>query len=470
MIKLKGKGLSRRDLLSSGTAIAGTAIFGSTVGAANPAPRKPNIVFIMADDMGAFDLSCYGREDYTTPNIDRLASEGLKFNLAYANSSSCTPTRVALISGRYQNRVPIGTAEGGGAPGPELGYEADWPSFPRMLKAAGYKTGLVGKWNLGDPPRFSPLKSGYDEFLGFLNGMIDYWTHETSGGPGQPGAKPDLYEGESLVSREGYSTDLFTDRACDFIRRNAAHPFLLSLHYNAPHSPWQSRTDRGIPREGFFHYDGGSPSIYADMVKAMDDGVGRVLDTLSRLGLDRDTLVIFTSDNGGERFSKMWPLRGTKGSLWEGGVRVPLLARWPGRIAQGSQTNQVTISMDWLPTLVALAGAKTDPTAPPDGIDIAPQLFGAAPVSRTLFWMTGEDRSALTYPWKYLYQNGREYLYDLSLDQTEHANLKRKEPETFARLKEMSETWAKQMLPPLMEKPPKDSEPMEALDPPPQML
>jgi arylsulfatase A-like enzyme len=435
--------VSRRSIIA-GALMAGLASCSADARRA----RKPNIVFILADDLGAFDLSCYGRPDFQTPHIDSLARDGLKFRLGYANSSSCTPTRVGLHSGQYQNRFLIGSGEGGGYPSEAIGYEGQWPSLPKTLKRAGYRTALIGKWGLGELPTFSPIKSGYDEFFGLMSGAFDYWTHRNGLTSSEYSAT--LYENETRVEVEGYATDVFSDRACDFIERNASQPFLLSLHYNAPHWPWQTRADRGSARVSDFHHDGGSPAIYAEMVRAMDDGVGRVLQTLSHHRLTRDTLVIFTSDNGGERFSMMWPLRGEKGDLWEGGTRVPLLARWPGRITRGSETDQVAMSMDFLPTFASIAGAETDPLAPPDGIDLSPQLFGAAPIGRTVFWKTPDERySALSYPWKYLRSGPHEHLYNLEEDPTEHANLKLREPGIFARLKSELEIWSAQMLPTL---------------------
>jgi arylsulfatase A-like enzyme len=456
-------GLTRRTVL--GGAIASATVLSELAPAFAASKRKPNFIFIMADDLGAFDLSCYGRPDYQTPHIDSLARDGMKFRFGYANSSTCAPTRAALISGRYQNRLPIGTGMGGGYPSDKIGYPGTLPSLPNTLKRAGYRTMLIGKWDLGELPTFSPNKSGYDEFFGMMGGGFDYWTHDLDdfAHPGQ--RKPDLYENEKRVEVEGYATDLFSDRACEFVERNASHPFLLSLHYNAPHWPWQSRTDRGQPRVSDFHYDGGSPAIFKDMVRAMDEGIGRVLDTVRRLGLTEDTVIVFTSDNGGERFSKMWPLRGEKGDLWEGGTRVPLIVSWPGRIAAGSQTDQSAMSMDFLPTFASIAGVPTDPSTPPDGIDLSPQLFGAAPVERTLFWKTpGNMLSALAYPWKYLQSGDREYLYNLAEDETEHANYKLRKPEIFANLKAAAHNWSAQMLP-NMSVPMGLFEKLETLDP-----
>lgn len=440
--------ISRRRLLE-GAAIAGASIMVSGRGAAAAAsrPKRPNFIFILADDMGAFDLSCYGRPDYHTPRIDSLARDGLKFHFGYANSSSCGPTRVGLFSGRYQNRVLVGTGEGGGFASKEIGYDPAWTSLPKVLKAQGYRTALVGKWNLGLLPKFGPNKSGYDEFFGFMGGAIDYYRHDLGKMTDGSSRTDDFYENDKPVKVEGYATDLFTDRACDFIDRNHDRPFLLSLHYNAPHWPWQTRKDRGGDRINDVHYDGGSMATYAEMVRELDEGVGRVLDMLDRHNLARDTVVVFTSDNGGERFSLDWPLKGGKGDLWEGGIRVPLLARWPGRIRPNSVTDQIALSMDWLPTFAALAGAATDPASPPDGIDLSPQLKGQAPMARTLFWKVPEGLAVLEYPWKYVETGGHEYLLNLKEDMSENANFKLKQPEIFARLKNMGAKWAATMLP-----------------------
>jgi len=428
--------------------------------------RPPNIVFIMADDMGAFDLSCYGRTDYQTPHVDSIAKRGMLFSMAYANSSTCAPTRAALISGRYQNRFLVGTGFGGGYPSDKIGYPDALPSLPATFKAAGYRTALIGKWDLGELPTFSPNKSGYDEFFGIMGGGADYWTHDAGGFDGSTPRKPDMYENERLVDVDGYATDLFSDRACDFIRKNAASPFLLSLHYTAPHWPWQSRDDRGENRINDFHYDGGSPEIYRDMVLAMDEGIGKVMDTLRQMKLEDDTIVVFTSDNGGERFSKMWPLRGEKGDLWEGGVRVPLIVSWPGHVPAGSSSDQIAMSMDFLPTLAGLAGIDLDDAAQPDGIELSPQLIGGAVAARTVFWKTPADMlSALAFPWKYVRVDKLEYLFNLEQDPTENHNYKRSHPQIFADLRKQAESWSATMLPNLPIPPAQVIDSMKALDP-----
>jgi arylsulfatase A-like enzyme len=456
--------LDRRTVIAGG---ATSMLALSMPAAARKRPRRqPNVVFIMADDMGAFDLSCYGRTDYQTPHVDSIAKHGMQFSLAYANSSTCAPTRAALISGRYQNRFTIGTGFGGGYPSDKIGYSSDLPSLPATFKTAGYRTALIGKWDLGELPTFSPNKSGYDEFFGIMGGGADYWTHDVGGFSPSTPRRPDLYENERLVDVEGYATDLFSDRACDFIRKNGSSPFFLSLHYTAPHFPWQTRNDRGGKRINDFHYDGGTPAIYREMVLAMDQGIGKVLDTLRKLKLEDDTIVVFTSDNGGERFSKMWPLRGEKGDLWEGGVRVPLIVSWPGHIRAGTASDQVAMSMDFLPTLAGLAGVAMDKAAQPDGIDLSPQLLGAPSVSRTVFWKTPADMlSTLAYPWKYVRIDRLEYLFNLEQDPTENHNYKRSDPQTFADLQQKAQTWSSAMLANLPMPPAQIFQPLKALDP-----
>lgn len=434
---MKGPKLSRRATL------AGLAA-GAPMETAAARARPPNIVFILADDLGLHDISSFGRPDFETPHIDTLARDGVKLTKSYANSCTCSPTRTALLSGRYQYRLEVGNYD------PlirdDIGFPAGHPTLASILRGRGYRTALIGKWHLGGPPLFSPLRSGYDEFFGFMGGAIDYYTHDLGGLAG-PRRTPDFYENETPVVREGYATDLFTERALSFLGAHHERPFFLSLHYSAPHWPWQSRGDAGAPRMSDFHFDGGTPAIYAEMVRALDDGVGAVLAELDRQGLGDNTIVIFTSDNGGERFSYQWPLRGQKGSLHEGGIRVPTLVRWPQRLAAGSECAAVTITMDWLPTLVGAAGARPDRRYPSDGIDIMPMLMGAPPAERTLFWRTADQAAALRASWKYLRQGGFEYLYDLSADPGERANVRLRQGEVFAELKHAYETWETAMLP-----------------------
>jgi arylsulfatase A-like enzyme len=299
---------------------------------------------------------------------------------------------------------------------------------------------------LGAAPLFGPLKSGYDEFFGLMGGAMDYYTHDLGTLAGPP-RTPDLYENETPIIREGYATDLFTARAIAFIESNRTRPFFLSLHYTAPHWPWQSRTDPGARRANDFHFDGGSPAIYTAMIAALDEGVGAVLAALDTHGLSENTLVVFTSDNGGERFSYQWPLRGEKTTLYEGGIRVPTLVRWPGRLPAGATPDGVNITMDWLPTLLRAASAQPHPRYRSDGVDILPMLTGAAPPERTLYWRAVDQAAALRGRWKYLRLGELEYLYDLGTDPNERANLRVRQADIFAALRHAHQSWAAGMLP-----------------------
>jgi arylsulfatase A-like enzyme len=413
------------------------------------APRRPNILFILADDLGYADLSCYGRRDYQTPVLDELAGEGLRFTQAYANSPVCSPTRVALATGRYQYRLDAGLEEpiaGPNAAGVLPGLSPALPTLPSLMREAGYRTALIGKWHLGALPNYSPLKSGYDSFFGISGGGADYVSHASVRGP------PDLYDGERLTQANGYLTDLLSDKAVEYVRdaRRHAAPFMLSLHYTAPHWPWQAPGDASVPQErARFHLEGGSLDVYARMVRAMDAGIGRVLAALRAARLDRSTLIVFTSDNGGERFSDNWPFAGQKMDLLEGGIRVPQIVRWKGEVPAGVVTDQVMISMDWMPTLLALGGGAGDTQHPADGVDLSAQLRGARQVApRILHWrMTHRNQAAIRAgDWKYLRIGSAEFLFDLAGDVRERANRRKDEPARFAALKSQWDSWNAQML------------------------
>jgi arylsulfatase A-like enzyme len=402
----------------------------------------------MADDLGYADVSCYGQRDYTTPNIDRLAIEGLRFTQGYANSASCSPTRTGLITGRYQMRLPVGLEEPINPTTPKgVGLPPSHPTLPLILKKSGYATALVGKWHLGFLPDFSPLKSGYDQFFGIFGGGADYFNH------GSKSSAP-LFEQEVPVDRVGYMTNLLGDRAVQTVEGYARskEPFLLSLHFTAPHWPWEGPDDEVESKriKSLFHRDGGTQKTYMTMVQSLDANIGRVLQTLDVQGLTANTIVIFTSDNGGERFSKIWPFTGMKGELLEGGLRIPAIVRWPGRVAAGSVSEQVMMSMDWMPTLLALAGTQPDPAYPPDGDNLLPTLTGRAPPHpRKLFWRyyAGGQRAVRDRDWKYLQIAGNEFLFDIVQDPRERANLKDRRKDIFDRLKSDWEAWNNMMLP-----------------------
>ena len=446
--------LSRRRFVQT-TAMSSLALAGIGFGRASRAQSpKPNIVFIMADDLGYADVSCYGQRDYTTPNVDRLAIEGLRFTQGYANSAVCSATRTALATGRYQYRLPVGLEEPINASSPKnIGLPASHPTLPSLLKKAGYSTALVGKWHLGFLPDFTPLKSGYDQFFGIFGGAADYFNHGADAR--RTGAESSqLHEQEVPIERHGYMTNLLGDRAVQTVEgfAKSKEPFLLSLHFTAPHWPWEGPDDEAESKRirNIFHRDGGTQKTYAIMVQSLDVNIGRVLQALDASGLAGNTIVVFTSDNGGERFSKTWPFSGMKTELLEGGIRVPTIVRWPGRIAAGSVSEQVTITMDWVPTLLAAAGTAPDAAYPSDGEDLGPIMTGrAAPHSRRLYWRykAGSQRAIRDGDWKYLRIAGNEFLFDVVKDPRERGNLKDRQKDVFDRLKTDWETWNDTMLP-----------------------
>jgi arylsulfatase A-like enzyme len=413
---------------------------------------KPNILFILADDLGYADLSCYGRRDFTTPNIDRIAAEGVRFTQAYSNSAVCTASRVALITGRYQYRLAVGLEEPLSSRIPrKVGLPPDHPTLPSILKKVGYRCALIGKWHLGTLPEFGPLQSGYDFFYGFRSGAVDYFTHKA--GPVATGTD-DLWEGDVKIHRSGYLTDLLGSRAVDMVESYAGsdRPFLISLHFSAPHWPWEAPGDEAEAQrlQNLFHYDGGTQRTYQQMIMHMDLQIGRVLQTLEATGLARNTIVIFTSDNGGERFSDTWPFTGRKTELLEGGLRIPAVIRWPDQIPHGIVSEQVTIGMDWLPTLLAAAGTAPDPAYPSDGIDLLPVLTQRpAPAPRKLFWRYkyNDQQAARDGDWKYLKVLDNSFLFDIAQDPMERANLKERHSEVYGQLVKEWQQWNATMLP-----------------------
>jgi arylsulfatase A-like enzyme len=438
--------ITRRKVLKAAAAPIVLSLGRRFSPAADP---PPNIVFIMADDLGYADLSCYGRRDFSTPNIDGIAARGMKFTQAYANSSVCSATRAALITGRYQYRLPVGLEEPLGLR--DVGLPPEHPTLPSLLKKAGYATALIGKWHLGALPNYGPLKSGYDHFWGFRGGGVDYFTHKFGTGKNDP---VDLWEDDERIQPAGYMTDLLGDRAVKVIADYAkAHrPFFVSLHFNAPHWPWEGPGDEAESRRirSLYDLDGGSLKTYAKMVREMDLQVGRVLKALETAGIANKTVVIFTSDNGGERFSDTWPFTGKKTELLEGGLRIPALIRWPGRIREGSVSNQVMISMDWAPTLWALAGTTPAPDYPSDGISLVPVLTrNAAPVPRKLYWRYkyNGQKAVRDGDMKWLKIGDNTFLFNVAEDPLERANLKERQPEVYHRLMADYEAWNATMLP-----------------------
>jgi arylsulfatase A-like enzyme len=418
----------------------------------------------MTDDLGYGDLSGYGRKDYSTPTLDRLAAEGTRFTDAYAIATVCTPTRVGLMTGQYPARHRAGLWEPLRITFPGEGLDPSLPTLARRLHDAGYHTGLVGKWHLGREAGLLPNDHGFDQWYAILSGGADYVLHRATD-PGNPAGPHDLYQDGKEVKTEGYLTDIFTEQAEAFLR-SAPQPFFLNLEYSAPHWPWQQRGDPGYPDDKDPSTHGGSPEIYAGMMKALDDGVARVLSVLEEKGYANNTIVIFTSDNGGEKFSDMAGLSGMKTQLWEGGIRVPAFARWPGTIPAGRTSNQVITTLDWTATMLSAAGVNLGPDL--DGMDLLPHLRGnAEPMERTVYWRSnrwGLQHAVRQGSWKYLRIDARpqralrpetgELLFDLSQDPQETKNLASKHPDVLERLRSLYVKWEAGVLPPIEPVPP----------------
>jgi len=408
----------------------------------NATPR-PNILFILADDLGYGDLGCYGAPDIRTPHLDRLATQGMRLTDFYANGATCSPTRYAFITGRYQQRGGLEYA---------LYYQEMGAGLPpgddtlaSRLRSAGYATALIGKWHLGYDADRQPNRQGFEYFFGLLGGNHHYFTHVDRMGV------PDLFLNEQPVERTGYSTDLFTDDALRYLREKRDRPFFLFLAYNAPHFPYQGPGDaaRDVkPKDK--SWSEGSRAHFVSMVESLDRGVGRVLAELDRLGLKDNTLVVFTSDNGGDLRGRNLPLRGLKGSLWEGGIRVPCIVRFPGRVATGRISDQPAITMDWTATLLALAGA-TKPAL--DGIDILPILNSStrSHQERTLFWRRVPEpvrggvkpqRAVREGRWKLVdHPDGPWHLFNLIADPGEKNDVAAAHPERCAQLQRKLDAW-----------------------------
>ena len=430
---------------------------------------QPNIIFIVADDLGFADLGCYGgrisRSGPVSPILDGLAANGLKLTDGYSNAPVCSPTRFALMTMRYQYRLrgameePIASNSKGSA---VLGLPPEIPTLPSLLKKCGYRTALIGKWHLGYPPHFGPRRSGYDEYYGVMAGGVDYFSHRSSRGD------HDFYINENEQHELGYLTDLISRRAVSYIdsmSSNAAgqilsstdappgQPFFVSLHYTAPHWPWETRDDAHIVPEvakNIFHLDGGNIHSYHRMIQHMDEGIGWIMAALRKRGIEQNTLVVFTSDNGGERFSDNWPLVGGKMDLTEGGIRVPWIAHWPRVIPGGSVSAQQCMTMDWSATMLEAAGAKADPNYPLDGISILPVLHDPAlQIDRPLFWRMNHrgQRAYRDGDWKYLRVDGNDYLFDLAADARERANLAAKHPKRLDLMRSQWEQWNSTMPP-----------------------
>jgi arylsulfatase A-like enzyme len=409
--------------------------------------QRPNIIYIMTDDMGYGDLSCYGRKDYQTPNLDKLASQGARLVNAYAAAALCTPTRTAFMTGKYPARTPVGLIEPLTATKADsvFGLTAEIPSLASKMKASGYETALIGKWHLGVLPQHNPIKNGYEYFFGILSGAADHVSHKNVG------RTHDLYENDQPVFPKGYMTNLFAQKSVEFIKQKHNKPFFLTIMFTAPHWPWQAPGDGAYPDSLNFR-NGGSAATYGAMIKSMDDAVGEILRALDDENLSDQTIVIFTNDNGGEKYSDNGGLSKGKNNLWEGGISVPAMVRWPGKISAGSVCEQVVITMDWTKTILSAGEAKAQDHSL-DGINLLPILSGKKQnTQRTLYWRSyqrAKQKAIRMGDWKYLQDENGEYLFNLAVDKAEKNDLKEKEKAIFDRLKKKYAEWEKTVLQPI---------------------
>ncbi len=442
--------LNRRDFLKlAGVGAAALAVPSWAHAAAAGAGRKPNIIVIIADDLGYAELSVQGCKDVPTPNVDSIAKNGVRFTNGYVSCPVCSPTRAGLNTGRYQQR--FGHEFNPGMPGSadaKFGLPLTETFLAKRLKAAGYVTGAVGKWHLGYTKGYMPLERGYDEFFGFPGGAHGYIGE--GGGEGNH-----MMRGNDPVDEKAYLTDAFGREAVSFIDRHKEKPFFLYLAFNAVHSPLQA-IDKYLKR--FSSIKDEKRRTFAAMQSAMDDAIGEVLTSLRKNKLENDTLVYFISDNGGptaSTTSSNVPLRGFKAQVYEGGIRTPAMVQWPGHIPAGKVYDKPVISLDIAPTALAAAGV-TAKDAKFDGVNLLPFLKGdpGAP-HETLFWRYGDQHAIRKGDWKLLRGPfGDDGLYNLADDIAESKDLSAEKPEKVKELQAIYDKWDSELVAPLWHKQP----------------
>ncbi len=403
--------------------------------------ERPNIVLIIADDLGYADLGVQGSLDVLSPHIDSLAANGARFTSGYVSSPVCSPTRAGLMTGRYQQRFGHETNPPRPAP-PGVGLPLEEVTIADKLKAAGYATGLVGKWHLGTEMPFHPLNRGFDEFFGFLSDQHSYidWSSDTT--------DPILRDFDP-VFETSYLTEALTRKAVAFVQRHKGGPFFLCLTYNAVHSPMETPPQQYMDR--FSGVTDPKRRTFLAMLAAMDDGVGDVLGALRAAGVEEETLVILHSDNGG-RTSVNTPLRGEKSQLWEGGIRVPFLVQWKGRVPAGLVYDNPVMQLDIFTTALAAAGVEPPSDRAIDGVNLIPYLDGTDPGAphAALFWRSGNPSAARKGDWK-LFEDGVNppQLFDLAEDIGETKDLASLRPDIVSELEADLAAWEAQLVPPL---------------------
>ncbi|MEZ5958590.1 MAG: sulfatase-like hydrolase/transferase [Hyphomonadaceae bacterium] len=472
----------KRAILLAAAGLLSACISASSTQTAGVSQPPPNIILIIADDLGYGDVSAYGGQRIQTPNIDALAADGVRFTSGYVTAAVCAPSRAALLSGQYPQRFgyefnPVRRDLEG------VGIPADVRILPDYLRERGYRTALVGKWHLGRTRETHPMSQGFDEFVGFSPGATGYFTEP---GPGiewlpdpVPGAPPGFFPMrlergfERDEQTEGYLTDILTDEAIGFIGRNRERPFFLTLSYNAPHTPLQAPANY---LQRYAHIEDQASRIYAAMVSAMDDGIGRVMTALREQGLSERTLVIFVSDNGcaayiGAGVCSNAPFRGSKATYLEGGVRVPMIATWPGHLPAGAVHDHPVVTLDWAATILAAAGAETG-DAPFDGVNLLPLISASQPSSSAIVWRTSPNYAVREGDWIMIVAERSDsagmitYLFNLEADPQERVNRAADHPEIVQRLQRSYEAWGRQMQPPSFDSERQLSAPLAPNEPP----
>lgn len=402
--------------------------------------RRPNVIVIVVDSMGYGDSEPYGVTDIHTPNLNRMAREGVRLTDGYANGPVCTPTRAAFMTGRYQQRTGLEwfltkDRKDAGLPASEV-------SIARMLKNSGYRTAMFGKWHLGYTTEFGPNAHGFEEFFGILDWSVDYFSHkEIDGSPG-------LYENATPVEKQGYLTDLISDRAVSYVHAQKDNPFFAYVAYNAMVSPIQS-PDKPQDVRTRATWNDANRQDYVRMVERVDEGIGKIIDALERDGLSRDTLIVFTNDHGGQWYSRREPMFHGFGTIWEGGIRVPYLLRWPGHLPANRISHQAVMTMDLMPSILAATGATSN-GAKLDGIDVLPILTGKSPeIDRTFFWRidrTGRNQKAVRRgSWKLVIDNGAPLLFDVSGDPSERHDVGYQHRALAIELRGLIGAWEKEL-------------------------
>lgn len=434
--------MKRRDFLKNAAGAAGLSLARPALSGTGD-DEKPNIIVILADDLGYGDISPYDGW-IETPHLERMAREGLRFTDFHANCPVCSPTRASLVTGRYQQRTGIDGVVFASAD--KLvhyhGLQTSETTFAEVLKRQGYATGLFGKWHLGYQKKYNPLHHGFDRFAGYVSGNVDYISHRDHTG------RHDWWHGLERVKEDGYVTRLINDYSVDFIEQHRDEPFCLYMSHEAVHRPYQKPGDPPMRGPNGQKRTWDAKEAYRVMMEEMDRGIGRVLKTLRRLDLDRRTLVFFFSDNGARQPGSNAPFRGHKGSLWEGGHRVPAIAWWPGRIPAGAVTDATAAGMDLMPTMLSITGAD-HADIEMDGVDLSPVLFRDESLpDRPLFWQFRNQRAMRDGKWK-LVRGMSDLdgagLYDLSEDPAEQDNLAGSHPDRVKRMTAAIGSWMEEM-------------------------